>query len=110
MTDDRTTMLRIGMDALVPIWIGEVVHWPAAERQRVADQAADLISCGADQIWQPDRRKRDLPRGAVVTALAQGLAVLAHAQGGVDWVGGHWCAAPHRGCPRLRRAGAVTPS
>lgn len=93
-------------------------HWPAAERQHAAETAADLISSGADQIWQLDSRRRDIPQGGVTTALAQGLAALAYGPVGVTWptgagwAGNHWCTAPHPRCSNREtdnRAGAPTP-
>lgn len=99
MSDDRTELLRIGMDLMVPLWITKVARWSMEERQAAANAAADLISCGADQMRENNPRKRDIPRGAVTNSIAQGLAMLAYGPGGVDWAGSHWCTEPHPGCP-----------
>lgn len=99
MTGDRVDLPFPGIDLLVRLWIARVAVWPAADRQAAADAAADLISCGADQLWESNPRKRDLPRGQVISAIARGLAILAYAPGGVTWGGSHWCVASHQECP-----------
>ncbi len=103
MTTDQTDLLLIGMEVMVPMWIREVAGWPPEDRQAAAAAAAELISCGADQLKETNPRKRGLPRGTVTSAIARGLAVLAHLPGGVTWAGGHWCTAAHEGCPTPAR-------
>lgn len=99
MTGDRTDSLLAGMGLLVPLWIARVAAWPTADRQAAAEAAANLISSHTDQIWESNPRKRDIPQGHVISAIARGLALLAYAPGGVTWAGGHWCVAPHQECP-----------
>ncbi|WP_326646088.1 hypothetical protein OG884_15665 [Streptosporangium sp. NBC_01755] len=103
MTADRTELLRIGMEVMVPMSIAAVADWSAEGRQAAAVSAADLISSGADQMWEHNPRKRDLPQGRVTATIARGLAVLAYQPGGVTWAGSHWCTAPHEGCPTPAR-------
>jgi len=70
-------------------------------RQRLgeAEQAADVIACGADVLWA-----EQVPRNAEVApddvrhALTAGLAILALRPDGVTFAGLHWCA-EHPTCP-----------
>ncbi|GAA3417666.1 hypothetical protein [Streptosporangium vulgare] len=108
MTDDRTALLLIGMEVMVPMSIAEIADWPEEDRHAAAAAAVDVISSGADQIAEHNPRKRELPRGRVTATIARSLAVLAYQPGGVTWAGGHWCTAPHEGCPRRRAATEAT--
>lgn len=99
MSDDRTERLLLGMEAMVPMSIAAIADWSEEDRQAAAVAAVDVISSGADQLGEHNARKRDLPRGRVTATIARSLAVLAYQPGGVTWAGGHWCTAPHEGCP-----------
>ncbi|MGW4663228.1 hypothetical protein [Streptosporangium sandarakinum] len=100
MTDIRTLLLRDGMEVMVPMAIDKVRDWSEEDRQAAAIAAADVIACGADELWEHNPKKRELPRGRVTSSIAHGLAVLAYQPGGIDWAGGHWCVTPHDGCPK----------
>lgn len=102
MTDDRTELLRLAVDGLMPFAAAEIARWTDDEKKAFAPIAADLISTGADELRNTDRRRRDAPRGQILAAITRGIALGAEAPGGVDWAGGHWCVAPHQGC--LKRA------
>jgi hypothetical protein len=75
--------------------------------QRVARGTvlAEIIAPGGDAIMWPNpkfdraQRKDDRPTTTdIASAIAEGIAILAHRPGGIDFAGRHWCAEPHGGC------------
>lgn len=99
----RQLMLRTALEVAVPLWIEVVRRMDPDERAEVAAECSAIIACG---------EKRDETRGRhgagpallahgmpgktrdVFNATAVGLAVMAFAPGGVNYLGSHWEASP----------------
>ncbi|WP_240509216.1 hypothetical protein [Streptomyces agglomeratus] len=79
---------------MVPLCIAELRGFSEPEIARVSARAADLISSHGDDAQYGGHHQR-----SARTAIAQGLAVLARADGGVTALGIHACMRPHVGCP-----------
>lgn len=79
---------------MVPLCIAELRDLPEPEIKRVSERAADLIASHGDDAQYGGHHQR-----SARTAIAKGLAVLAHAEGGVTALGIHACIHPHDGCP-----------
>lgn len=97
------------LHAEVPAWIGKASTLTAQARAEAAERCADVVASGADSMFGPDR-KPSRSRKAVTwpvepqpseirTAVAEGVGILAHREGGVAFSGQHWCTAHHAGCP-----------
>lgn len=97
------------LHAEVPAWIHKGSTLTGRERADAAERCADLIASGADGMFGPDqtpsraRKASNLtvePQPSEIrTALAEGLGILAHREGGVTFSGQHWCTETHDGCP-----------
>jgi hypothetical protein len=90
---DHDPLLAIALQAAVPLAIAELAALPPARR---AEQMAAWRTAGVEAV----AHRGDIlqygggKKGQVAdtfTALARGLAVLAHAPGGVAFHGTHWC-------------------
>ncbi|MGW4720904.1 hypothetical protein [Nocardia sp. NPDC004260] len=84
--------------ALVPPWIATVRTWTTEQRQHAAPEAAQTIASHSDTL-QFDGNKT----GQALNALAKGLAILAHTEGGITALGVHACLQPHDSCPGHQR-------
>ncbi|MFE9121501.1 hypothetical protein [Streptomyces sp. NPDC007172] len=79
---------------MVPLCITEVRDLSEPEFDRVSARAADLIASHGDDAQYGGHHQR-----SARTAIAQALALLATAEGGVTALGIHACMRPHVGCP-----------
>ncbi|MDX3206263.1 MULTISPECIES: hypothetical protein [Streptomyces] len=79
---------------MVPLCIAELRGLSEPEIERVSARAADLIASHGDDAQYGGHHQR-----SARTAIAQGLAVLARADGGVTALGIHACVRPHAHCP-----------
>lgn len=73
----------------------EVHDWTDVQIVERADEAATIISAGADFLWESPPTT-DGER--VLDALATGIAILAQRPNGVTFHGRHWCTR-HHDCP-----------
>lgn len=87
--------------AAVPAAITEVADWDVTRRLKESDAYADTIACGADVIWADAAAaaRAEVAPAEVLTAVTNGLAVLAHRPGGVNFGDLHWCVTGHPQCP-----------
>ncbi|WP_067469646.1 hypothetical protein [Nocardia amamiensis] len=83
--------------ALVPTWIATVRDWTTEQRQQATTEAAHTIASHGDALQFGGKKG-----GHALDALARGLALLAHAEGGVTALGIHACIEPHDSCPGLQ--------
>jgi hypothetical protein len=86
----------------VPLLIAQVTALPRRQLLAEAEQAADVIACGADILWAAKvPRKAEATPDAIRHAVAAGLAILARRPGGVTFGGLHWCGSHPEGeeCP-----------
>jgi hypothetical protein len=90
-----------GALAAVTTAIAEVADWDTSRRLAEADRYADTIACGADVIWADPKAaaRAEVTPADVLTAITNGLAVLAHRPGGVRFGDLHWCVAHYPQCP-----------
>lgn len=97
-------VLLIGLQAAVPLRIHELCAMPPRRRSEIMQawraDAVDAIGHRGDALQFGGKRGQ---AAAVFNDLARGLAVLAHAPGGVQFAGLHWCL-EH---PNGKRAGGV---
>jgi hypothetical protein len=89
------------LDGLVPLAALEVARWSPVRQEAEAARAGDLIASSADDLGAvgDHREKRNSRQGAVLAALARGIALGSLRPGGVTFAGRHWCTAPHEDCP-----------
>jgi hypothetical protein len=93
--DDMTTsLLVITLRAAVPMWIAEVNKRHGETRaELLADwrkEAGPVVAANGDHILYLGHKRGDSAKA--FNSLARGLAVLAHAAGGVTVFGLVWCA------------------
>lgn len=89
----RSDLLSISLAVAVPLHIEQVragrhsVEWLLGEARRCADE----VGSRGDVLQYGGKRKGEA--ASAFNALARGLAVAALvAEGGVTWLGQHWCA------------------
>lgn len=84
------------LDEAVPELIGKVKGLTGRQVLAEAEQAADVIACGADILWaEKVTRNAEVKPDEVRHALAAGIAILATRGGGVTFGGLHWCTDGH---------------
>ncbi|MEU2770762.1 MULTISPECIES: hypothetical protein [Streptomyces] len=83
---------------MVPLCIAELRDLSEPDIERLSTRAADMIASHGDDAQYGGHHQR-----SARTAIAQGLAVLARADGGVTALGIHACMRPHVGCPGTSR-------
>ncbi|OIV36966.1 hypothetical protein BIV57_13310 [Mangrovactinospora gilvigrisea] len=86
--------LREILLATVPLAIRQQPDLGRAEMMRTAQKFARQIGSHGDDLQFGGRH-----RGATLSALISGFALLSRAEGGVTALGVHACRAPHEGCP-----------
>jgi hypothetical protein len=87
MTNDA--LLTIALEAAVPLWIAQLQErgdWDYIQRR--AKQCADIVAEKGDVILYRGKKRGE--SAAAFNALAEGLACLAFAPGGVKAFGMHW--------------------
>ncbi|UJW28842.1 hypothetical protein L3Q67_26645 [Saccharothrix sp. AJ9571] len=104
------------LEAMLPVAVltalDEVAGLTAAERRRLASEAATIIGSHGDDLMFGGKHTGD-----AFATLARALAVLAHQPGGVSFAGLHWCVGSgHHGtrdaapCAAERAAEQVSPA
>lgn len=102
-------LLALSLQAAVPLYIAELqafegeTRWVQAQAWRV--RAVEEVAHRGDVLQYGGGKKGEAAR--VFNALARGLAVLAHAPGGVLFAGIHWCIEHPNGL-RCQSAGDLT--
>jgi hypothetical protein len=89
---------------MVPLCISEMRNASEVEIDKVRAEAGEQIANHGDDAQFGGRHQ-----ASARTALAKGLALLAHAEGGVSAFGIHACTTSHDACPGERPAPAKTP-
>lgn len=87
------SLMRATLELAVPLWIEQVRHWPEeyrAERRQVCGQA---VAERGDVAQYRSKKKGE--SAEAFNRLAEGLALLAFAPGGVTFLGVTWKAGPH---------------
>lgn len=95
-------LLAIALGAGVPLRLAELAVMMPEVRDRTiaewASAAADVVASRGDQLmFRTKPHKGEGGTADTFNHLARGLAALAHAPGGVRFMGTHWCSAPP--CP-----------
>lgn len=72
----------------VPLFMAQMIGWDDVQLAHAATVCGEIVAAEGDNILFKSVRKGDSARA--FNALAQGLAVLAFAPGGVDFAGEHW--------------------
>lgn len=85
-------LLHASLAAAVPLWIEELRQLPAEEIIRRRRLCVDAIAHKGDLILYRSRKKGE--SAAAFNRLAEGLACLAFAPGGVTFLGMHFKATP----------------
>ena len=88
-------LLRTTLQAAVPLRVAELSHLDPEDIRRAADRI-DTHDLHADDAVFAGRYAAEGTRN-LITA----LALLAHAEGGVDFMGDHWCT-DHAHCVAVR--------
>ena len=105
MHDRDITILLSVLDGLVALRLTQHPDTLAARHGLRAEDLADEIAERGDRITNPGAFARGEDRGTrarVLGAMATALAIGATHDGGVTWMGRHWCIHPHPECPNGR--------
>lgn len=89
------------LDGMVPLAAIEVSRWSPVRQEAEMARAGDLIASSADDLGVvgDHHGKRNSRQGAILAALARGIAAGSLRPGGVTFAGRHWCSAAHEDCP-----------
>jgi hypothetical protein len=82
------SLLGTALAAAVPLWIVQLKDVPFEERQRRASECADVVAFRGDIILFKGAQKGETARA--FNALAEGIAHLSFAPGGVKTFGQHF--------------------
>ena len=80
-------LLRICLQAAVPLRIAEIASWPAQRRIETARAQATVIASHGDDLLYGGKHCAD-----TFNAMALGLACMAYAPGGVTFLDDHYIA------------------
>lgn len=80
-------LLRVALQAAVPLWVQEAAIWSAEYRLTVARESADVVASKGD-VLQFGGEKGEAAKA--FNALARGLACCAYQPGGVTFMGDHY--------------------
>lgn len=90
--NETTRLLLAGMLSLaVPLWIEAMRNWSEEERMEYGRKCADIVAEKGDVILYRGKKGES---AAAFNALAEGVAALAFAPGGVSIFGLHFEARP----------------
>lgn len=95
MSDDLAgtrALLSTTLALAVPLWIERLKPKPWSELAAKAQEAADVVASKGDIIQFKSKKKGET--AAAFNALAEGLAILAFAPGGVRFLDLHFQATP----------------
>jgi hypothetical protein len=81
-------LLRTSLEAAVPLWVLRVRSYTIAERDERLQYCGQMIAEHGDDILFRSKKKGGT--AAAFNALAEGIAILSFAPGGVNVFGGHW--------------------
>lgn len=82
----RVSLLKVGLDAMVPLRMWELRNYPLAQLEAMAPDLADYLAGHGDEIEHGGQSQ-----GEGVSRLVTALAVLALIRPeGVSAFGGHW--------------------
>jgi len=81
----NSELMKLTLQAAVPLWIEKVRHYSDAQRTERAGLCAQVIAEKGDVLQYGGKGA-----GKAFNALAEGLACLAFAPGGVKFAGMHW--------------------
>lgn len=84
----NTELLKITLALAVPIWIEKVRRYSPAYRAQRARVLGPIVAEKGDVIQFKSKKKGET--ADAFNALAEGLAILAFAPGGVKFAGMHW--------------------
>lgn len=82
----RNPLISIALDAAVPLWIMEVRTWTPERRAERAHVCGQHVAEHGDVIQFREKHKTS----EAFNRLAEGLALLSFAPGGVTFEGAHW--------------------
>lgn len=99
MQSDQTFILKLTLQLAVPLQIDALKSLTDDQRQRAAEEAAEIIATHGDDLQFGGRHCAE-----AFNALARGLALGAAAPGGITFAGLHWCTTPHPECPHATPA------
>ncbi len=83
-----SVLLRITLEAAVPLWIEDLKALPMATVLEIAAHDGQVIAEKGDVLQFGSKRKGEAAEA--FNALARGLAALSFSPGGVRFVGQHW--------------------
>lgn len=95
----RRDLLLLSLQTLVPLWIAHARLWTPEQRSARANDASGVIA-GGEKCDELRGRHGNAPAsfangspnsdGAILNAMAMGIALLALQPGGIDFAGAHW--------------------
>lgn len=87
-TENDSGLLRIALQTAVPLWILKFRNESFEYMQKRGEICSQIIAEHGDHIMFKGGKKGET--ASAFNALAEGLAILAHAPGGVTVFGCHW--------------------
>lgn len=78
-------LLRISLQAAVPLWIADMRDWEPERRVRAAKACAPAVAAHGDDLQFGGRHTKE-----TFNKLALGVACLAYQPGGITFLGDHW--------------------
>jgi len=81
-------LLAVSLECAVPLRILEHRKTDPEERIKRARELANVVASHGDDILYRSKRRGE--SAAAFNALAEGIALLAYAPGGVTFLGAHW--------------------
>lgn len=85
---DSAELIKITLQAAVPMWVEEFKNRPFAQLHEIAARAAEVIAEKGDVLQFGSKRKGEAANA--FNALARGLAALSFVPGGVTFSGLHF--------------------
>lgn len=97
----RRDQVAVSVAGLYPFARAEVVVMDPVQRRQLAELAADVITVETMTLVDGPQRTGPKPkdRPSPLAAVARAVALLADADGGVSFLGLHYCSRPHGDCP-----------
>jgi hypothetical protein len=83
--EDLHPVLRVSLQAAVPLHMHEVRDWSFDQRAGAAAECADVIAAHGDDLMYGGKHTAD-----AFNKLALGLACAAYQPGGINFLGDHW--------------------
>jgi hypothetical protein len=86
--DNTSLLLKLALEIAVPLWMERLCYLPFEELQARARKCGDVVAHQGDIIQFRGKKKGET--AAAFNKLAEGLACLAFAPGGVKFLNCHW--------------------